>query len=131
LILLDTHAWIWFVSNPEKLSRPARKEIEKETGQGRLLVSAISVWETAMLVKSKRLDLSIPVEDWLARCRKLPFFAFVPIDPDIAFRSVYLPGRFHKDPADRLIAATALVKSIPLVTKDLRLRRYTHLSTIW
>ena len=75
--------------------------------------------------------LSINVQDWIRKTESLPFVRFVPVDNAIALRSVSLPGTFHSDPADRIIAATALVMGLPLVTKDEKIRAYPHLRTIW
>lgn len=69
--------------------------------------------------------------DWVARAAGLPFLHFVPVDNQIALRSIELPGDLHDDPADRLIVATALGLGLPLVTKDRRLHDYPHLRTIW
>ena len=84
-----------------------------------------------MLVRKGRLDLTIDVGDWIAKCEGIPCIRFVPVDPRVAPRPVLLPEPFHADPADRLIAATALVPGVPLATKDDRLRRYPGLKAIW
>jgi PIN domain nuclease of toxin-antitoxin system len=69
--------------------------------------------------------------DWIAKCEALPFLHFVPVDNAMAIRSVRLPLPFHKDPADRLIVATAIIKGAPLVTSDSRILSYPHVRTIW
>lgn len=84
-----------------------------------------------MLVSKGRLELTIPVEDWIAKAERLPFLKFVPVDNTIAVRSVNLPGSLHSDPADRIIAATASQLCVPLVTKDERLRGYPLIKTVW
>lgn len=131
MILLDTHAWIWWASGDRALSARARSAVERESGEGGIRVSSISVWEAAMLVLRGRLELTIPVEDWILRCEAIPSLEFVPVDNRIALESTRLPGRIHADPADRLIVATAMLLRIPLVTMDRRLRRYRHVRTIW
>jgi len=131
LIVLDTHVLVWLVARPEQLSTPARKSIAAARKQDGILVSSISVWEVAMLVTKQRLVLTMAVEEWLKRVEALPFLHFVPVDNSLALRSVTLPGRLHGDPADRLIVATALRFGAPLVTRDRRLRRYSHVKTIW
>lgn len=130
MILLDTHAWVWWVSDPGQLSRPARQAIESSAPEP-LRVSAISAWEVALLVARGRLELTLPVAEWVARSEALPMLQFVPVDPQIAVRSTRLPGRLHADPADRMIVATALVLGATLLTKDGRLRHYPHVTSVW
>jgi PIN domain nuclease of toxin-antitoxin system len=91
----------------------------------------MSTWEVAMLVNAGRLELSMDVDDWVARSESLPFFNFVPVSNRIAIRSTRLTDYPHKDPADRIIVATALSLGVPLVTRDRRLRNYPPLETIW
>ncbi len=131
MIVLDTHAWVWWVSGSTELSRRARRAIEAGVEDGSVRVSAISVWEVAQLVARGRLELTVDVADWVGSCEALPFLGFVPVDSRIALRSTDLPAPLHEDPADRVIVATALVLGAPLVTKDNRLRRYRHIETIW
>jgi PIN domain nuclease of toxin-antitoxin system len=131
LILLDTHAWVWWVSVPENLSDRARSRIEEAAAAGEVLVSSISAWEVALLVARGRLELTLAVEDWIGRSEALPYLHFVPIDNRIAVRSVSLPPPLHSDPADRMIVATALALGAEVVTKDRRLRDYPPLRTIW
>ena len=131
MILLDTHAWVWWLSAPESLPEPSRLAIDEARRHSRLLVSSISVWEVALLVSKGRLQLTLPVEDWISKAEALSFLKFVPVDNAIALRSVHLPGSLHPDPADRIIVATAMDRRVALVTKDERLRAYPHVKTIW
>jgi len=131
LIVLDTHAWVWWIGSPEKLSGEAREAIDRAMEQERVHIPSISCWEVATLVRKGRLTLTLPVEDWVARSEALPFVQFVPLDNRIALRSNRLPGDFHEDPADRIIVATALALSLPLVSKDTKIRDYPHVETIW
>jgi PIN domain nuclease of toxin-antitoxin system len=71
------------------------------------------------------------IDSWLSTVREIPRARFAPVDVDIAVKSVQLPGLFHKDPADRMIVATARKFAAPLVTKDLKMRAYAHVKTIW
>lgn len=84
-----------------------------------------------MLVARGRLELTMELGEWIARSESAPEIAFVPVDNRIALRSVGLEGFPRRDPADRLIAATALEGGATLVTADARLRGYEPLSTIW
>ncbi len=131
MIVLDTHALVWWVAGDSRLSRPAREAVETEAQDGEILVSAISAWEVAMLVKTGRLALTLDVETWLDTVARVPSIRFVPVDVRIAIQSVDLPGEFHKDPADRIIVATARHHSAPLISADSKIRGYPHVQTIW
>lgn len=131
MIVLDTHTWVWWVGDPERLSGRAATAIDGAIAEQKLFVSSISVWEVATLVDKKRLVMTLDVGDWIAKCESLPFINFVPVDNHIAFRSRRLPGSLHDDPADRMIVATALSLGATLVTKDRRLRDYGHVETLW
>lgn len=131
MIVLDTHALVWWVAGDSQLSRPAREAIEAEAQNGEILVSAISAWEVAMLAKAGRLALTMDVGAWLDTVAEVPAIRFVPVDVRISVHSVDLPGEFHKDPADRIIVATARHHSVPLISADLKIRDYPHVQTIW
>lgn len=131
MIVLDTHVWVWWISDPDKLSRKARRSIDEAIAERSIYVSSISAWEVALLVLRDRLTLTMDVRDWVARSESLPFLNFVPVDNAIALKSTHLPGRFHSDPADRIIVATALVLGAPLITKDRKLLSYAHARAIW
>lgn len=131
MIVLDTHALVFFVANPDQLSTRARGRIEEELPAGGVWVSAISAWEIAMLAKRGRLRLTAAVEDWIARAESIPGLSSMPVDTAIALRAASLPDEYPSDPADRIIAATALLNGAELVTKDRRLRRIENLTTVW
>ncbi len=131
MIVLDTHALVWFIDDPRRLSANARKHIDDAIGAASVCVSSITVWEIAQLVARERLVLAIDVRDWLSRVESLGFLRFVPIDNAVAVRSVFLPPPLHADPADRFIVATALALDAALITKDGKLRRYSPLRTVW
>ncbi|MCP4377740.1 MAG: type II toxin-antitoxin system VapC family toxin [bacterium] len=132
MIVLDTHALIWWVNGDVQLSPRARKAIEKElAGDGQILVSAITAWEIAMLVAKSRLALTMNIDDWLSTVASIEGVAFVPVDPYVAVQSVRLPGEFHPDPADRMIVALARHHSVPLVTADAKIQAYRHVKTVW
>lgn len=131
MIVLDTHALVWWVTGDPTLSKRAKTAIERELVGGEILVSSISAWEIAMLVEREKLVLSMDVGSWLAAVAHIEAVRFVPVDPEIAVKSVQLPGDFHKDPADRMIVATARKFSVSLVTKDEKIRAYAHVRTLW
>jgi len=131
VIVLDTHTLLWWVNDPSTLSMPAKKAIDSAVESMSVHVSCISAWEIALLVEHGRLRLALDVRDWICRCEALPFLTFVPLDNAIAVESVRLPDFPHADPADRIIAATALSLGAVLVTKDDKLQNYPHVKTIW
>lgn len=131
MIVLDTHTLIWWVSRDPNLSKKAKSAIDKEGDGGKIIVSSITAWEIAMLVARERLFLSMDVASWLSTVAKIETVQFVPVDVEISLRAVDLPGEFHKDPADRMIVATARKLAVPLVTKDEKIRAYAHVKTIW
>jgi PIN domain nuclease of toxin-antitoxin system len=88
---------------------------------GQIVVSSISAWEIAMLVEREKLAFSMDVGSWLGTVAQI----------EAVRLSVDLPGEFHKDPADRMIVATARKLAVPLVTRDEKIRAYKHVKTIW
>jgi PIN domain nuclease of toxin-antitoxin system len=131
MIVLDTHTWIWFVSNPELLSKKAEKAADTAMNAKEIFISSISVWEIALLVEKGRLKLTMDVTDWVSQSERLPFFRFIPVDNAIAIKAVNLPQPLHSDPADRIIIATATTIGAPLVTKDEKILKYPHVESIW
>lgn len=131
MIVLDTHTLAWWVAGDAALSKKAKAAIDHEHDGGQIIVSAISAWEIAMLVERERLALSMEVQSWLATVAQIESVSFVPVDVEIAIRSVQLPGAFHRDPADRIIVATARKLAAPLVTVDEKIRAYAHVKSIW
>ena len=128
MIVLDTHAWIWWISAPRKLSLRARRAVDEAK---ELAVSAISLWEVAMLVAKSRLELDRDVGLWMRQALAAPGIRLAPLSAEIAVRSTALGRDFHGDPADRLIVATALELNAALVTKDARLRSWEKIVTVW
>ena len=132
MIVLDTHTLIWWIDGPQKLSKKARKIIEKEkTKEGNILVSSISTLEIYRLVKNGKLQLINHVDSWLEKIESLPAVRFIPIDNRIAAYSINLPDFDHKDPADRIIIATALQYGAAVVSSDKEILRYPHVQSIW
>lgn len=131
MIVLDTHAWIWWVSSPEFLSETAKQVIDEAVTERNIFISSISAWEVAILVSRGRLKLTMSPGDWVAASEALPFFDFVPVSNSIAIKSVRLPGVLHNDPADRIIIATTISLGAVLVTKDEKIRNYEHVKTVW
>lgn len=128
MILLDTHAWVWWAASSTKISKKAARAINAaET----IYISAISCWEVAMLVARGRLILDRDVEVWLDLVLRLPGIEFAPLSPRISVRSTRLEEGFLSDPADCILVATALEFGCPIVSKDQRIRKYPRLRVIW
>lgn len=128
MIVLDTHAWIWWAAGSKQLGARARRRIRTAK---RVLVPAIATWEVAMLVQRGRLEVDRPLLSWIRQALALPDVELVPLTPEIAVRAAGLGNGFPGDPADRLIVATALESRSPLVTKDERLRGSRAVETVW
>jgi PIN domain nuclease of toxin-antitoxin system len=120
VIVLDTHVWIWWAAGSKKLDRHLRRRI---SASDRIVISAISTWEVAMLVERGRLELDRPALTWIRQALALDGVELAPLTPEIAVRAAGLGGDFPGDPADRLIVATALEVRAPLATLDERVRR--------
>lgn len=129
MIVLDTHVWIWWVSDPSKLSREAAGAIDYAN---RLGLCPISVWELAMKATAGKIQLDRPLRAWVHQASSRPRVALTPLSPAVAITAAELGERgLHGDPADRLIAATALEHGALLVTKDRKLRDFGELRTVW
>lgn len=129
-LLLDTHAWVWWVAGSRELPSRTRRQVQTAFAEDRLWVSAISAWEVALLVQRGRLVLRLPTREWVARNEALSGLHFLPIDTAVAVRAVELVD-LHHDPADRMIVASAELLSAVLVTRDDRLRAYGGIPTRW
>src|SRR5579863_10401917 len=132
MIMLDTHVLVWWVDGaPKKLSRKAYQALEHHSKRNELLVAGISLFEITTLERRGRLRFKISAAEWLAQVRRLPEYRFEPLTDGIAERAGQFGDAFPGDPADRIIAATALLCGVPLVTHDQKLRKTEHLKTIW
>lgn len=127
MIVLDTHAWLWWVSAPARLGRDAARMLAAATRVG---VPAICCLEVAAAVSRGRITLDRDVGDWLDAALSLPRVKLLPLTPRVAVLATTLDD-FHGDPADRLIVAAALAESCPLITRDQRIRRYKTVSSVW
>jgi PIN domain nuclease of toxin-antitoxin system len=130
LILLDSHVVVWLAFDEARISKQAGSAILKarENGEG-LAISDISLLELARVFNRERVRLAISAESALAEVEGR--FAVLPITGQISLRTLSLPESYPKDPADRIIGATALVQGIPLITADWEIRKSRALSTIW
>ncbi len=128
MILLDTHAWLWWAAEPARLSPRARRAMTKAA---RLGVSVMSCWEAAMLAHRGRVESDSHLLSWQEQALAVEKVELVPLTPAIAVRAAGLQAARGGDPTDWLIAATAQELQVRLVTKDDRLRDAGVADTIW
>jgi PIN domain nuclease of toxin-antitoxin system len=128
MVILDTHVWIWYVTECPKLSGKALKAIQNSDICG---VSAISCWEVAMLVEKKRIDFNLSIDVWIKLALEFEKIQLIPLQPGISIQAAKMGDAFHGDPADRIIAATAMISNSILITKDKKIRETDLIKTIW
>ena len=119
--LLDTHVLIWWLDDHDRLSHAQREVVSTAGAESPLVVSDISLWEVAMLHGLGRLHLTIPLREWLEKAVAPPLVRRQGISPAIASELASLPDSFHRDPADRILVATARVLGMTLLTRDRRI----------
>ena len=119
--LLDTHVLLWWLTGDARLSPAQREVVAAASAESPLLVSDISLWEIATLHSLGRIRLSVPLRDWLERAVAPPLVRRHGISPAIAAELAALPDSFHRDPADRILVATAHVLGATLLTQDRRI----------
>ena len=131
MIVLDTHALVWWVTSAPGLSARAKRAIQSAVRQEPLVASAISVFEIATAVRRERLKFGVSLDQWLSDLRTLPELRLEPVTADIAHLAGALERSLPGDPADRIIVATAMTLQAKLVTADNRLRRLRQVDTVW
>jgi PIN domain nuclease of toxin-antitoxin system len=129
VILLDTHVLFWMANDSKRLSRHAREAILEARLNAGIAVATITLWELAWLAQNGRIAVAVSVESFVRQLAARVILR--PVTPEIAAMAVRLPDQFPKDPADRLIAATAMVEGMALVTADMRIRRSKVVKTVW
>jgi PIN domain nuclease of toxin-antitoxin system len=129
VIVLDTHALLWWALDPDQLSETAVETLaQMETRGG--YASSISIWELGVKVRRGKLDMGIAIEELVRRIERSAVVELVPVDTTIWLRSLALDWE-HRDPADRVIVATAVLKRVPLLTKDDVIRSASVVATVW
>ena len=129
-VLLDTHIWIWWLTGQPDLPAAERAALDRQAANAPPLLSAISLWEAQMLHSRGRLQLRVPFDRWIVDAGLPDVVELVPLTPEVILRLDSLPARFHGDPADRLIVASALSRDVPLHTHDRMIRR-SRVAPIW
>lgn len=131
MIILDTCALIFDALTPEKLTTAAKRAISNGEKNSQLFCSDISLWEIAMLIQKKRIDPATDAQHFLRLITEARGIQILSITIEIAVLSTSFPGWSHFDPADRIIAATAIEHQAKLVTCDQQLQNVPDLSIIW
>ncbi|WP_263079355.1 type II toxin-antitoxin system VapC family toxin [Endozoicomonas sp. Mp262] len=131
MIILDTCAFIWDALNHKKLTEKAKKRIEQADQQQCLTICDITLWEVAMLTKKGRLTINTTANHFNQLAIQARNINVLPITPEIAELSVNFDGSINNDPADRLIAASAIINNAEIVTADHNLRESLLLNTVW
>jgi PIN domain nuclease of toxin-antitoxin system len=129
VIVLDTHALLWWALDPDRLSQAAAasaREMERLGG----FASAISIWELGLKIQRGKLDLGISIEEFTRRIDKSGIVELLPVNAATWLRSLELPWE-HRDPADRVIVATAVLQGVPLVTADEAIHRFEGVTCVW
>jgi PIN domain nuclease of toxin-antitoxin system len=128
MIVLDTHIWIWWVDDNQRLNQEHREWIQQHQSDG-LGISIISCWEVAKLVEYNRLILSCAVDEWIELALAYPGVQLLNLTVPIVVESTKLIG-FHRDPADQIIVATARIFGCPLLTADTKILNYPDVQTL-
>jgi len=130
LILVDTHIVLWLALEPERISKRVQAVIEEARRNGAgLAISAMTLVEISTLFGKRRFHLAVSLESFLDELERK--FVVLPINARVCARMLALPAGYPKDPADRVIGATALVEGMGLVTADREIRRAKVVRTIW
>ena len=129
-VLLDTHIWWWWVTGESRLSPAQRRRLAKVRPEHPALVSDISLWEVATLLSLGRIELDVPLREWLEAASAEPLVRRCAISPAVAAEVAALPDSFHRDPADRILVATARIHGATLLTQDERIIRAGLVSTL-
>ena len=117
-MVLDTHIWLWWASDLRRLSTPLRSRLRRARD---LVISAMSVWEVAMLVEKGRLRFAMDTRLAIDRLLGIDRLRVAPVGETVAREAALLGSSFHGDPCDRIIVATAIELGMPLLTMDERI----------
>ena len=129
--LLDTYAWLWWVTEDRRLSKRAADTIARSQRDDALWLSLVSVWELAKKLQKGQLALDRPLDEWLDLATLRDGLRLAELTRPVLVESCRLPGAFHGDPADQMIVATARHHGAKLVTKDRTIRDYPHVRSVW
>ncbi len=127
MLVLDTAALLYWTNDPKKLSSPAKEAINAVNQQ--LIVSSISIWEIALKVRRSRLEIAMPLGEFVSGLYRVDILEILPVDVEMWLLSIDMDWA-HRDPADRVIVATAKLLNAPLISPDNVIRAY-YSNAIW
>ena len=128
MLLLDTHAFVWLVSDPDQISHNAWNALEE--GEEDCVISMVTGWEIALLYKLRRLKLPRPPTQYISLALENHGITELPLTREVILQSVELPD-IHKDPFDRILIAEAQIRKATLITKDRTIAAYPGIQVIW
>jgi PIN domain nuclease of toxin-antitoxin system len=120
-VVLDTHAWIWWLEGDSRLGRKTLRALDELPENERPILCDISIWEIATLLALGRWNCQVPFESWLKIATHPRTVTITPITAAVGVELTRLPPSLHKDPADRIIISTARTLGLPLLTLDRRI----------
>lgn len=129
VILLDTHTLLWWALDPEQLSETARHWCDRMEIDGGF-ASSISIWELGVKVQRGKLELGLPIAELVRLIQESAVVELLPVDTATWLRSLALPWE-HRDPADRVIVATALARGLPILTRDTSIHAFSPVRCLW
>jgi PIN domain nuclease of toxin-antitoxin system len=129
--VLDTHAWLWWVTEDRRLSKTARRAIDRARANDDLWLSLISIWEVAKKIEKGQLALDRPLNEWLDLATAQPGLSLAEVTRAVLVASCQLPRPCPADPADQIIVATTRNGEGLLVSKDRVIRAYPHVRSVW
>lgn len=123
MLTLDTHILLWYLEGIELNERQVAS-IESARKKNKLYISAISIWEISLLANRGRIAFAIDMKEWVSQVMNIPGLNMIELSPDVLIESTILPTYMHKDPADRMIIASARSMNSYLMTKDEKIIEY-------
>lgn len=127
--LVDTHIWLWWLNGDDRrLARPVMAVLDAAASARELFVSEISYWEVALKARRGGLSLRLPVEEWVRRAETAPGVRHISADRSVLVRSALLDDALIRDPADRILIASAMLHGLTLVTADAKIQQFARKS---
>ena len=128
-VILDTCALLWWSLDPQQFSPIAVRAIEEMEHHKNGITPSMAVWEIAIKVKNKKLDLGVPIDTYVSRLQRSDVVKILPVDENVLVKSVNLAWS-HRDPVDRIMVALAMNNNCSIITKDSEIRKF-YSQTVW
>jgi PIN domain nuclease of toxin-antitoxin system len=127
MLMLDTHIWLWLMNGDERIKKSGYiPAIQRAAKASAVKIASISLWEAAMLSARGKITLEAGALAWIKNALAAPGITVCPMTPEIAVESTQLPGKFHGDPADMIIVASARILNATLLTFDKQILHYAE-----